>query len=80
LLVRRGIFQALAAQRALFPFEALYVFYRTSCRYGIDRPPFSRNTPDPATNAVAGRTSGAATGAVIGCIVTIPVGCAPARQ
>jgi len=35
--------------------------------------PVFAQTPDPATNAAAGGTSGAATG----CIVTIPVGCAP---
>src|SRR5258708_6007094 len=39
--------------------------------------PAFAQTPDPATNAVVSGTGGAATGALIGCIVTIPIGCAP---
>ena len=38
--------------------------------------PAFAQSPDPAANALAGGTNGAATGAVIGCIVTIPIGCA----
>jgi hypothetical protein len=33
--------------------------------------------PDPAVHAVRGGLTGAGFGAVIGCIVTIPIGCAP---
>ena len=39
--------------------------------------PAFAQTPNPATNAVNGGAGGAATGAIIGCIVTIPIGCAP---
>lgn len=33
--------------------------------------------PDPAGNTVAGGMSGAAVGAGIGCLATLPIGCAP---
>src|SRR5215831_13533739 len=34
-------------------------------------------TPDPGYNTVSGGATGAAAGAAIGCLATIPVGCAP---